>query len=73
MDTGPTSDVDETFRLAKNEQATSLAASYLRPERVFITQWIELKDVEYTDGSNWHASRAAQCTVTPDNFILVRQ
>jgi hypothetical protein len=65
------SDLEETFQLTRAEQATSLTTSYLQPSRVFITQWIELTSVDYTDGSTWHAWRAGQCTVTPNKLILV--
>ena len=71
LDTERTSDVAETFQLRRSELAASLVASYLQPTRVFITQWIELKNVGYTDGSTWHASRSAECTVTPSKLALL--
>jgi len=64
-------DVEESFQLTRAADASSLTASYVRPTRVRTTQWIELTRVEYADGTTWRASREAQCTITPNNFVLV--
>ena len=73
LSTERTSDVEETFQLTRSGHAASLAASFLQPKRVFLTQWIELRNVGYVDGSTWHASHVAECTVTPSRLVLVRE
>jgi hypothetical protein len=70
-DSASSSDVEETFHLTRSAEASSLTASYLWPQNIRTTQWIELTSVDYADGSTWRASREAQCTVTPSNFVLV--
>jgi hypothetical protein len=36
-------------------------------------QAIDLESVTYADGSNWVASAARSCSITPDNLMLISQ
>ena len=68
---GSTDDVAEIFQLGVAAGEDSLRHSSIWTERVATVRWVDLTEVSYTDGSEWHASQGQRCRVEPNGFLLV--
>jgi hypothetical protein len=60
-------DVAEIFQLGGG----ALFRSDIWTKRVGTIRWVDLTDIEYSDGSVWRTSQWARCRVEPDKFLLV--
>ena len=66
-----TGDLEETFQLTREPDASSLANSFIRTRHIHIVRWVELKTIEYADGSSWHESPESKCRATPSGLELI--
>ena len=69
--TKPASQATEVFSVspARGENHTLTAVVYT--QKLTGVQWIELNDLTFADGTQWHASATSICRVSPNGFRLV--
>ena len=70
-DEGKGADVTETITLSPWLGQDHNFHSVVYTDKLTGVQWIELNEITYADGSQWHASAAATCRVAPNGFMLV--
>lgn len=61
----------ESFNLSPNSGSDHRFHSLVRPEKLTGVEWIELDELSYADGGQWHASAAATCRIRPNGYMLV--
>lgn len=64
-------DRTETFNLGSNEGIENLRSSKVWLRRMSAVSWVDLTEIEYADGSVWHASPVSKCRATPNNLLPV--
>jgi hypothetical protein len=70
---GDATDTDrtETFNLQSNPGIENLRSSKVWLKKMSAVSWVDLTEIEYADGSVWHASPISKCRATPSNFLPV--
>ncbi len=70
---GDATDTDraETFNLQNNPGIENLRSSKVWLKKMSAVSWVDLTEIEYADGSTWHASSFSKCRATPSNFLPV--
>ena len=61
----------ESFTVAPSSGANHLFHATVYAEKLTGVQWVELNEVTYADGSQWHESAGSLCRVAPNGFMLV--
>ncbi len=67
----PAEDAFQAFQLRRLAGATSLNGADVWITKVTAAQWVEITDLEYVDGSSWHASKNSLCHAKLSGFKLV--
>ncbi len=67
----PKGDATESFTLSPAMGAKHLFRSTVSTGKLTGVQWVELDELTYSDGTQWHASATATCRVAPNGFMLV--
>jgi hypothetical protein len=71
-DTAEATDMTETFSLQGADTAQKLRHAEVWLTKMNAVSWVDLTEIEYVDGSVWHASRFSKCRAVPSNLLLVR-
>jgi hypothetical protein len=64
------SEVTESFHLTASTDQP-LLHSTIWTNRMILANWVELKRLEYADGTTWQSSAPRQCSASPSLFLLV--
>ena len=64
-------DRTETFNLQSTPKIENLRSSKVWLKKMSAVSWVDLTEIEYADGSTWHASSFSKCRATPSNFLPV--
>lgn len=64
------SEVTESFHLTASTDQP-LLHSTIWTNRMILANWVELKHLEYADGTTWQSSAPRQCAASPSLFVLV--
>ncbi|MDP9051970.1 MAG: hypothetical protein M3O31_14820 [Acidobacteriota bacterium] len=72
MPAGPLApnELTETFHLSSSA-GKPLVESSIWTRQMILVNWVELKRVEYADGTSWTPTSARQCGAAPSLFMLV--
>jgi hypothetical protein len=61
----------ETFELHSDASVKRLLSSEISLKKMSAVNWVDLTEIEYADGSVWHASSNSKCRAVPNNLLLV--
>jgi hypothetical protein len=61
----------ETFELRSDAQAKSLLHAAVWMKKMGAVKWVNLTEIEYANGSVWHASSNSKCRAVPNYVLLV--
>lgn len=64
-------DMTETFELRSDAQAKNLLHAAVWMKKMGAVKWVDLTEIEYANGSVWHASSNSKCRAVPNNALLV--
>lgn len=64
-------DMTETFELRSDAEANGQLHSAVWLKKMSAVSWVDLTDIEYADGSTWHASSLSQCRAVPSKLLPV--
>ena len=64
-------DALQVFSLHRSADSTSLNQAHVWITKVTAAHWVEITDLEYMDGSSWHASKTSLCHAKLSGFKLV--
>ena len=64
-------DALQIFQLRSSTDSTSLDQAHVWITKVTAAHWVEITDIEYMDGSSWHASKTSLCHAKLSGFKLV--
>ncbi len=67
----PAEDALQAFKLRPLADSTSLNRADVWITKITAAQWVEIIDMEYVDGSSWHASKTSICHAKLSGFKLV--
>ena len=62
-------DAVELFQIQKGHDGRLRTAIW--PRKMTYVQWVDLTQIEYTDGTIWNSSATSRCRVEPNRFLLV--
>lgn len=61
----------QVFQLRRSADSTGLNQAHVWITEVTAAHWVEITDLEYMDGSSWHASHTSLCHAKLSGFKLV--
>ena len=61
----------ETFSIAPAGGVDHLFTSVVYARKLTAIRYIELRELTFADGTEWHASATSTCRVAPNGFLLV--
>ncbi len=64
-------DVSEIFSLERRAGAVSLQNSEVWTRKIQAVRWVELTEIDYVNGSEWHKTKESQCRVEPSLLLEV--
>ncbi len=64
-------DATESFTVSPTSSANHRFQSVVYTAKLTGVEWVELNDLTYTDGTQWHESADAICRVAPNGYMLV--
>ena len=67
----PRRDATESFNLSPSSDRRHLFHSMIYTDKLTGVLWVELNELTYADGTQWHESATATCRVAPNGFMLV--
>jgi len=69
--TDNSTDVTETFTLTPGDSPKPTFHSVVYAEKLTGVQWIEVDEVTYANGTQWHQTGGSICRVSPNGYLLV--
>ncbi|MBB5061309.1 hypothetical protein HDF16_006045 [Granulicella aggregans] len=67
----PVEDASQAFQLQASADPTSLNRAAVWITQITAARWVEITNIEYADGSSWHASETSLCHSKLSGFKLV--
>jgi hypothetical protein len=67
----PTTDATETFTLTPGNTPKPAFQSVVYAKKLTGVSWIQVDEVTYADGKEWHQTTGSVCRVTPNGFLPV--
>lgn len=64
-------DMTETFELRSDAGEQNQLHSAVWLKKMIAVSWVDLTEIQYADGSTWHASHLSQCRTAPSNLLPV--
>lgn len=61
----------KSFRIATRIAGHSKETTELTAQRFATVRWIDLKSIEYTDGTQWSLPKGELCRISPSRFIRI--
>jgi hypothetical protein len=67
-----TTDATETFTLTQGATPKPHFQSVVYAKKLTGVQWIQVDEVTYADGTQWHQTPGSVCRVTPNGLLLIK-
>ncbi len=64
-------DATETFTLTPGDSPKASFHSIVYTGKLTGVRWVELNEVTYADGTQWHQKEGSVCRVAPNGYMLV--